>query len=154
LHSNENLFNFTNNYALVRNHNLLNSKALGPNNNTFLDKKNFNKFLSFNRILNINENKSPFLNFYNLKNFKTHFKSTPFSYLLNPHPTQSIILNQKIFLHYPLLLEKFNDNSDKKGHFYPLRKIFNENFFRGNFANLSILKNKNHIEFIGFGSSS
>jgi hypothetical protein len=52
LHSSENLFNLSNNYGLVRQHNLLSLKATTSQYNTFLDNKGFNRFLSYSNLKN------------------------------------------------------------------------------------------------------
>jgi hypothetical protein len=52
LHSSENLFNLSNNYGLIRQHNLLSLKATTSQYNTFLDNKGFNRFLSYSNLKN------------------------------------------------------------------------------------------------------
>lgn len=52
LHSSENLFNLSNNYGLVRQHNLLSLKATTSQYNTFLDKGSFNQYLNYSNIKN------------------------------------------------------------------------------------------------------
>ena len=63
LHSSENLFNLSNNYGLVRQHNLLSLKATTSQYNTFLDNKGFNKFLSYSNLKNTSTIEG--LNFFN-----------------------------------------------------------------------------------------
>ena len=142
LHSSENSFNLSNNYGLVRQHNLLSLKATTSQYNTFLDSNSFDQFLSYSNLknqtpinsLNLvdnlssikkasqNNNSSNFLNTGNLNHFN---KST------------SSLESLTFFKNYTSLLEIPTNSTTLN---YPLRKLFNSKTLINSFTNLSLTK--------------
>ena len=137
LHSSENLFNLSNNYGLVRQHNLLSLKATTSQYNTFLDKNSFDKFLTSSNVKNVSEinDLSLFNNVNNLGQVTENSSYSSFvsTSLLN-HFNQTGSTNFNLLKNYPTLTTSTSNFN------YPLRKLFNSKFLVSNSLNLDLVK--------------
>ncbi len=139
LHSSENLFNLSNNYGLVRQHNLLSLKATTSQYNTFLDKNSFNQFLTYSSVKNtatIN-NLSLFNNVNNLEKVVLDSNFSSFLNLnsLNHLDQSSIVSTSQLLQNYPTL----SSVTSATLH-YPLRKLFNLKLLTSHPINLGLVK--------------
>ena len=137
LHATENLFALSNNYGLVRQHNLLSLKATTSQYNTFLDKDSFDKFLSYSSSKNsstIND-LSLFNNVNNLgKVTEANTSSNLFPSSLNTFDNLST-KSLNTFYNYPTLTEATPNSLN-----YPLRKLFNSKILVSHPKNLDLTK--------------
>tara|TARA_B100000780_G_C21113969_1_gene450458 strand:- start:1386 stop:2219 length:834 start_codon:yes stop_codon:yes gene_type:complete len=137
LHSSENLFNLSNNYGLVRQHNLLSLKATTSQYNTFLDKNSFDQFLTSSNVKNASQvnDLSLFNNVNNLGKVTENSSYSSFvsTSLLN-HFNKSETTNLNLVNSYPTL------TSSTSNFNYPLRKLFNSKVLISNSLNLDLVK--------------
>ena len=147
LHSSENSFNLSNNYGLVRQHNLLSLKATTSQYSTFLDKNSFDKFLSYSNFKNESSINDLTL-FNNVNNLGKVTESTNLSSFVN---TESLNYFNKtssapffnLFKNYPSLLSTSpNSNSFN----YPLRKLFNVQLYNSYSKNLGLVKSASQTQ--------
>ena len=141
LYKTDNSFLSSTNYSFLRQHNLLNTKALGGALKTGLDNSSFKKFLEFNNLQQLDKvgtgNFHKSINFLeNLPNQGINTSLT--SSLLND--SGSLLSPQKLFTQYTNLSATINNDSDKTLYHYPLRKLLNNSLFGTKFSNLVDLK--------------
>jgi len=141
LHSSENSFNLSNNYGLVRQHNLLSLKATTSQYNTFLDKNSFDKFLEYSNFKNESSINDLTL-FNNVNNLGKVTENTTLSTFVN---TEALNYFNKtaqtpfftLFKNYPTLLSTASNSNSLN---YPLRKLFNSKFYSTYSQNLGLVK--------------
>lgn len=146
---NDNSFLLSNNYGLVRQHNLLSLKSNLNKNNLSLDKNSFEKVLtSSNFSSNTTLGNMSFYN--NLLNLTKPISSIQNSQFLNPQTLSNLESNdtnlRSFLTQYNSVFSLLNNNSDKKFFQYPLRKIFNQQLLDSNLNNSSFTMNNNSSE--------
>jgi hypothetical protein len=129
------------NYSFSRQHNILNTKALGGALKTGLDNNSFKKFLEFNNLQQLDKvstsNFDKSINFLeNLPNQDVN--NSLVSTLLNN--TDTLLSPQKLSTYYLNLSATINNDSDKALYHYPLRKLLNTSLYGTRFSNLLNLK--------------
>jgi hypothetical protein len=141
LYKNENSFLTSTNYSFLRQHNLLNTKALGGSVKPGLDRTSFNKFLEFNNLKRFNSGDTT--SFHKNINFvqNSSLSDASTSLLLNLiKPSSTLISPHDLFTKYSNLTNTLNSDSDKSLHHYPLRKLLNTSLFGTKFSSLGSLK--------------
>ena len=143
LHSSENLFNLSNNYGLVRQHNLLSLKATTSQYNTFLDNKGFNRFLSYSNLKNASTIEG--LNFFNNLRLLGKMQSNSSSFY-SIASTLNVFNNTNnstwsVLNNYPNLA-----NVKSTSLHYPLRKLFNTQSLTIHPMNLDLTKNNEKLK--------
>jgi hypothetical protein len=143
-------FNLSTNYGLLRQHNFLNIKSIGSENNAYLDKNSFQKFL----IANSNYSQSIESNQACSSTYTT--TTDPVSSKINPniyntlHLTSTLNKNPNnifnFFSYYPHTLTKLTTNGTDSLT-YPLRKFSNMNNFINKLPTLPLNKNITDTEF-------
>jgi hypothetical protein len=112
-------------YGLKRQHNFLSSKSLNNNFSTLFNLKSAEKFLNFNYNAVVSLNKTftgTFLiNLFKPANPKT--SNVPFMFF-EAFKTSPHLQKLHLFATYPSLLEKLNNNTDKKKIKNPALKLF------------------------------
>tara|TARA_B100000795_G_scaffold50933_1_gene33413 strand:- start:14 stop:664 length:651 start_codon:yes stop_codon:yes gene_type:complete len=137
----------SNNYGLVRQHNLLSLKATTSQYNTFLDKNSFDKFLSYSNFKNESSINDLTL-FNNVNNLGKVSENTTLSSFVN---TESLNYFNKpsstpffsLFKSYPSLLST-SPNSNSLN--YPLRKLFNSQLYNTYSKNLGLVKSASQTQ--------
>lgn len=125
-------FNLTNNYGLIRQHNLLNLKSINNDLVNVLDKDIFNLFLKFNKF----NNKSTINNFEIYKSFLGSGSGLNINLL--PYKVNLFNLNNfslTNYFYYPTFELKMNNNSDKSFMNFPIKKLFNKYITQEKFNN-------------------
>lgn len=141
LYKNDNSFLTATNYSFLRQHNLLNTKALAGVSKPGLDNSSFKKFLEFNSLHQFD--KVTTRNFQKNINFLESSSSQTSNTSLIPTletTLNSLLSPQKLFNSYSNLADGVNNDSDKLIHHYPLRKLLNTSLFGPKFTNLVNLK--------------
>jgi hypothetical protein len=126
---NDNSFLLSNNYGLVRQHNLLSLKSNLVNNNFSLDQKAFETFLERNTTQPTGtlSDGDFFQNLNLLKKSQSKLVNSNFINLNTVSDSGESLNKNIIFLNYQNLLQSLNNDSDKAMLQYPLRKLFNQN---------------------------
>lgn len=145
-------------YGLKRQHNLLNSKAITSNFSTLFNLKNVNKLLNYNHDLNFKTNNT-FKGSFLINFLKTYsHKNTTASWVFNNLNTSlhfSEFSNKfNAFLTYGSLLDKLNDNNDKKKLKRSTRKLLLSNPKKLNLETISFFRNNIFINNASLSSAT
>jgi hypothetical protein len=146
----DNSFNLSTNYGLLRQHNFLNIKSIGSDNNAYLDKNSFRKFLKANANYNQSlENNQACSSTYTTTTDTASIKINPNVYntlqlTSNLSKNPNNIFN--FFSYYPHTFTKLTTNNVDP-LVYPLRKFSNINNFVNKLSNLPLNKNITDTEF-------
>lgn len=137
LYVNDNSFEDTYLYGLKRQHNFLSSYSVFNNQSTFLNLKSADKLIRFN-LNNAFDNLNK-INKYNSSLFfqkKSNSNLTNNILKLNENFTKASFnsdgSNFSNFSNYLNYLNLINDDSDKKNLSNPIKKVFNEKFYKNN----------------------
>jgi heme/copper-type cytochrome/quinol oxidase subunit 2 len=143
---NENDLNNSLTFGLKRQHNLTSAAATTNVSSTFLDRNSIDKFLNYNLQYNNSNNQT---NLFSQKldrvtkvdNSQSTIQSLNILSTLvedsNNYNTRII----KLLVSYPNVIKSIGDNSKDEPIKYPLRKVFNSNFFKGDLINNTALLN-------------
>lgn len=141
LYTNENSFLASNNYSFLRQHNLLNVKALGSSAKVSLDAISFNKFLELNRLQGIGT-----LGTQDFHKNLSFLQNTPKqgrgnALVIGSVSNQDSLLTPNTLLQwYTNLTEVINHDSDKTSLSYPARKLLNTSLYDTTLRDLNTLK--------------
>ena len=153
LYANENSFLASNNYSFLRQHNLLNIKALGGAAKVSLDTISFNKFLEFNRLQQVNN-----LGTQDFQKNLSFLENTPKreinnSLVLEPTSGKDLLVTPSTLLRwYTNLTEVINNDSDKASLNYPARKLLNTSLYGSTLRDLDTLKQSEVLNLEGIGT--
>jgi hypothetical protein len=125
---NENTLSNSNSFGLKRQHNLTSSAATTSIYSTFLDKKSFDKFISYNLRYNLSRQGTHLFQdsidlWSKTSNKKIKLPAVNMLRLLLQNNFKQNTRLIRLISTYPNITKEFGDNSDIKSSKYPIRKV-------------------------------